>query len=93
MFALRLIQSSNLLRSKGGRYPMLIVYRDQDHDWWVEREIDKPIKYGRLENLPDGLADKIVALQHAGVRTGIEGVGTRVGENRYWVVDTPPTTR
>jgi hypothetical protein len=64
---------------------MIVVYRDQDHDWWVEEEIDKPINYGELKNLPDGLADKIVALQHLDVRKKLDGVGVRVGENRYWI--------
>jgi len=85
MFALRLIRSSTFLQSKGGRHPMLIVYRDQDQEWWVENEADTPKKYGALENLPKELADKVVALQHVSPRTRLDGVGVRVGTDRYWL--------
>jgi hypothetical protein len=64
---------------------MIIVYRDQDQEWWVEEMPDKPRKVGPLESLPDNMADKIVALQHVRVKGKLDGVGVRVGEHRFWL--------
>jgi len=64
---------------------MIIVYRDQDQEWWVEEMPDEPRKVGPLESLPDNMADKIVALQHVKVKARLDGVGVRVGESRFWL--------
>ena len=66
---------------------MIIVYRDHDQDWWVEEVIGHPKNFGQLENLPEGMADKIVALQHVKIKARLDGVGVRVGENRFWLDD------
>jgi len=65
---------------------MIIVYRDHDQDWWVEDSEDHQHKYGALENLPEWMVESIVALQHAPLRTALDGVGVRVGTNKYWLV-------
>jgi dsDNA-binding SOS-regulon protein len=65
---------------------MIVVYRDQDQEWWVAEQTEYPKMLGALENLPEWMVESIVALQHAPLRTALDGVGVRVGTNKYWLV-------